>query len=245
MRTRTRLAVVAAGGILATTLVAAPALAFARGDAPGPRPAPTATGQGGPAGDCDGTGPHAARGPHAGGGMAGAGGNRAGGGLAGAAGHRGGMGNGAGLAGVASGTLTADQRADLAGMAEEELLAHDLYTAFAADNSADPVFARIADAETRHLTQIRFLLDRYGLTDPSANHTTGTFTDPTLQATYDRLLADGSASSDAAYAAARTVESADLQALNAAATGLTAPDVELVYGHLQTATQRHLTAFGG
>ena len=106
-------------------------------------------------------------------------------------------------------------------------------------------FARIADAETQHLAQIRLLLDRYGLTDPSADHTTGTFRDPAIQATYDRLLAEGAASTDAAYAAARTVESADLQLLTAATSGLTAPDVQLVYSHLSAATQRHLTAVGG
>ena len=107
------------------------------------------------------------------------------------------------------------------------------------------MFARIADAETRHLTEIRLLLDRYGLTDPSADHVTGTFNDPTIQATYDRLLAEGSASTDAAYAAARTVEQADLQLLGSAADGLDAPDVQLVYSHLTAATQQHLAAFGG
>ncbi|OJV80728.1 MAG: hypothetical protein BGO37_14260 [Cellulomonas sp. 73-92] len=249
MRTRTRFAIAAAGGVLATALVAAPALASARADAPGPNPTPTATRQAGPGtGVCDGTGiaAGAARGAHAGAGNAMARGAGAGSGTAAGtvSGHRYGGGTGTGLADTPSGTLTASQQTDLAGMAEEELLAHDLYTAFAAD-ATSPVFARIADAETQHLTQIRLLLDRYGLTDPSADHVTGTFRDPAIQATYDRLLAEGAASTDAAYAAARTVEQADLQLLTSAAASLTAPDVQLVYSHLSTATQRHLTAFGG
>ena len=45
-------------------------------------------------------------------------------------------------------------------MAEEEKLAHDLYTAFAARYDVR-VFQRIAAAETRHLTVVRTLLDRY------------------------------------------------------------------------------------
>ncbi len=249
MRTRTRFAIAAAGGLLATALVAAPALASARADAPGPNPTPTATRQAGPGtGVCDGTGiaAGAARGARAGAGAgnAAAPGNASAPGAGAGTAHRYGGGTGTGLAGTPSGTLTAAQQADLAGMAEEELLAHDLYTAFAAE-ATSPVFARIADAETQHLAQIRLLLDRYDLTDPSADHTTGTFTDPTIQATYDRLLAEGSASTDAAYAAARTVESADLQLLGSAAAGLTAPDVQLVYRHLTAATQQHLAAFGG
>jgi hypothetical protein len=156
----------------------------------------------------------------------------------------GGAGVGRGPASVPTGTLTDEQQTDLAGMAERELLAHDLYTAFAQDATV-PAFTRIADAETQHVLQIRILLDRYGLADPSAGHVTGTFTDPDIQATYDRLLHEGSVSTDAAYTAARTVESAELAALTSAAASMTAPDVQLVYAHLIAATQRHLVAFGG
>jgi hypothetical protein len=65
------------------------------------------------------------------------------------------------------GTLTDAQKTTLAWMAQEEKLAHDLYTAFAARYDA-VVFDHIAAAETQHLTAVRTLLQRYGLSDPTA-----------------------------------------------------------------------------
>ena len=60
-----------------------------------------------------------------------------------------GAGMGAGPTNLASGTLTATQKAELAAMAEEEKLAHDLYVVFG-DKHGIP-FSRITNAETRHL----------------------------------------------------------------------------------------------
>lgn len=141
-----------------------------------------------------------------------------------------------------SGTLTDAQRTTLAANAEEEKLAHDLYTEFA--NRYDPViFDRIAAAETAHLDAIRTLLTRYQITDPTAGQAAGHFTTPSVQATYDRLLAQGTTSERAALQVGQTVETSDLDALHTALNGLTAPDVQRVYTHLSTASQHHLTAF--
>jgi hypothetical protein len=141
-----------------------------------------------------------------------------------------------------SGTVTAAQKATLADMAEEEKLAHDLYAAFAARYDAR-VFDRIAAAETQHLTAVRTLLDRYGVPDPTAGKAAGQFASAEVKATYDRLLAQGSASEQAAFKVGITVEKADIAALQKAAQGLTAADVKQVYNHLLTASQRHLDAF--
>ena len=65
-----------------------------------------------------------------------------------------GPGTGRGLFVAPSGTLTAAQRATLQANAQEEKLAHDLYTAFAARYD-DPVFDRIAASETHHLEALR------------------------------------------------------------------------------------------
>ncbi|UIX34189.1 ferritin-like domain-containing protein [Streptomyces sp. GQFP] len=140
------------------------------------------------------------------------------------------------------GTLTAAQKATLAGMAEEEKLAHDLYTAFA-DRYDVRVFERISAAETQHLTAVRTLLDRYDVTDPTAGKPAGEFADPGVQATYDRLLKQGEDSLSGALAAGRTVETDDIAALNKALSGLTAPDTRQVYTNLLAASERHLTAF--
>jgi len=155
-----------------------------------------------------------------------------------------GAGMGADLTNVASGTLTAAQKTSLAAMAEEEELAHDLYVTFAAKHGTTS-FSRISNAETRHLTEVRVLLKRYAITDPTAGRAVGTFATASTQQLYNKLVAQGTADVDDAYAAARTVEKTDIAGLNKAKTGVTAPDVLAVYTHLLAGSQRHLVAFGG
>ena len=140
------------------------------------------------------------------------------------------------------GTLTEQQSTTLMAMAQEEKLAHDLYAKFGATYDA-VVFDRIAASETQHLTVVRMLLDRYGLADPTAGRPAGQFSDPAVQATYDRLLAQGLANEAAALQVGQTVEKTDIDDLRAAQDGLTAADVRQVYEHLLTASQHHLTAF--
>jgi hypothetical protein len=143
---------------------------------------------------------------------------------------------------AATGTLTEQQRTTLAAQAEQEKLAHDLYAAFAAQY--DPVvFDRIAAAETQHLTAVRTLLDRYGLTDPTAGKPAGQFANPTVQATYDRLLARGRATQAAALQVGVQVEQTTIDDLRDALNGLAAPDVQQVYTRLLHTSQQHLTAF--
>ncbi|MFJ9539724.1 DUF2202 domain-containing protein [Streptomyces sp. NPDC101225] len=140
------------------------------------------------------------------------------------------------------GTLTAAQKTTLARMAEEEKLAHDLYTAFA-DRYDVRIFERIASAETSRLTAVRSLLDRYDVTDPTAGKATGAFTDPAVRATYDRYLKQGDGSLNAALNTGRAVEADDIAALHHALTGLTAPDARQIYGNLLAASERHQEAF--
>ena len=244
MRTRTRIATATAiaTGIAVAALLASPALA--------------ATGQGGtsqsgtstpspgngrgqqkaqPAGDCDGTGVgRADRTPQ----------NGQGGAMQG---HGTGTGMGAGahadLTNVASGTLTDAQKTTLAAMAEEEKLAHDLYAAFA-ETYSTRAFTRIANAETQHLSEIRVVLDRYDITDPTAGKAPGVFTTERFQELYDAQLATGAAGLDPAYAAANMVEKIDIADLKSATTGVTAPDVLQVYTNLLAGSERHIAAFG-
>jgi hypothetical protein len=143
---------------------------------------------------------------------------------------------------AAKGSLTAAQRATLAGMAEEEKLAGDLYAAFA-DRYDAAVFAHIGRAEDQHLAAVRVLLGRYDVPDPTTGKAAGRFSDPAVQATYDRLLAQGLRSLDAALDVGRSVEQTDVADLRSASSGLTAPDVRQVYSRLLAASERHLAAF--
>jgi hypothetical protein len=140
------------------------------------------------------------------------------------------------------GTLTGQQESTLVAVAQEEKLAHDLYVAFGARYDL-VVFDRIAAAEARHLDVVRALLDRYGLADPTAGRPAGQFSDPTVQADYERLLAQGLAGQAAALAVGAQVEQADIDSLRAGLDGLTAPDVRQVYTQLLAASEHHLTAF--
>jgi hypothetical protein len=151
---------------------------------------------------------------------------------------------GAGTALAPSGTLTSSQKAALTTMADEEKLARDLYTVLATRYPNDVQFSRIVRAESMHLSAIRTLMTRYDVTDPTAGLPAGSFPNAATTSLYGSLLA--SATSDAtALAAGVAVEKDDIAALNKAKAGVTAPDVLQVYTHLLTASQRHLTAFGG
>lgn len=275
MRTRTRIATAVAAGVLATALIAAPSIAATgrSGSATAAQrlgasfqtvasfPAAQAAQ---PAADCDGSGAAAGAGSRAraGGGqrLAGAGqpgmgrqgtgvqGTRSQGTRSQGAGTQGMATQGtsalAALADVATGTLTDDQKAALAAMADEEKLAHDLYVALA-DALDAPKFDRIAAAETQHLEQVRLVLDRYEIADPTAGLAAGAFETDSFQDLYDTQLAAGSVSLDAALAAAVLIETTDIADLTAAGVGVNAPDVLQVYSNLLAGSQRHLVAFGG
>lgn len=159
------------------------------------------------------------------------------------AGAQGGAGQGMALTITApSGTLTSEQKTALAGMAEDEKLAHDLYTVFA-ERYDNPVFERIAAAETRHLEAVRTLLGRYQVSDPTKDKAAGAFANATIQATYDKLLAQGQVNEQGALKAGKTVEEVDIAALGKAGSGVTAPDVKQVYDHLLAGSKMHLAAF--
>lgn len=233
MRTRTRVATAITTGVVATALLASPALARAQDGGTGPDPARSNQQTTQRLGTCDGTGAGAALRS----GQKGRGGG-------GAYGTGRGTGTHADLTGVPSTTLTDPQKAAVAALAEEEKLAHDLYVAFG-DQYGTRSFTRIANAETQHLAEVRILLERYAVADPTADLPAGTFTTDATQDLYDTLLADGSADVEAAYAVARTVESTDIADLESGVVGVTAPDALQVYANLLAGSQRHLVAFGG
>ncbi len=251
MRTRTRIATGIATGALAAALIATPSLAATMNDASngdtvghGWRVAQQTTTGAGDAttsrtrlqdGTCDGTG------VGTGAQYRGSGAQNRG---SGAGGTGAGAGSTAALSTLASGTLTDAQKSELAAMAEEEKLAHDLYVAFG-EAFGTRSFTQIASAETRHLTEVRFVLDRYGIADPTDGLAAGTFASTSTQSLYKELLASGSANVEAAYTAARTVESTDIADLKSAMSSLEAPDVSAVYTHLLAGSEQHLAAFGG
>jgi hypothetical protein len=105
------------------------------------------------------------------------------------------------------------------------------------------VFDGVAVAEDQYLAAVRALLTGYGITDPTAGQPAGQFSDATVQASYDPLVAQGQASQSAAIGVAQQVESTDIADLRDALFGLSAADVARLYQHLLAASQQHLAAF--
>ncbi len=144
------------------------------------------------------------------------------------------------------GTLSDDDIAGLVYMANEEKLAHDVYTLFAEQYDLS-VFANIANSEARHLVAVHTILEKYGIEDPTIGLGEGSFSDPDLQQLYAELIAQGTEDLEEALAAAILIEETDIADLEVRMEGLevTAPDVHDMYSHLLTASGYHLAAFEG
>ena len=143
---------------------------------------------------------------------------------------------------VAPPVLTDSEAEGLAFMREEEKLAHDLYVALA-DQYGLPVFATIARSESLHMDAMLTLLNVYDLPDPAAGKQAGEFTNATLQALYDDLLARAQDSSAEALRVAALVEETDILDLQARLAQTDQADITRVYQNLLQASEMHLRSF--
>jgi hypothetical protein len=126
---------------------------------------------------------------------------------------------------------------------EEERMARDLYTAFADQYDGALPFSRIVNSEQRHYDAVGTLLTRYGIADPSAGKSAGSYADPTIQKLYDGWLAEGKKSLAAAYGVGVALEKRDIADLGTALSATSATDVKQLYTQLQNASKHHLAAF--
>ena len=137
--------------------------------------------------------------------------------------------------------LTAEEKATVQRLLEEEKLAGDLYSAFYT-KWGNEVFNRIAASEARHETAAERLATTYGVSDTRTT-TAGTFTNTELQALYDSLLAKGMQSEAAALDVAKQFETDDIAGLKAAQEVATATRLDRVLGNLKRASEYHLNEF--
>ena len=157
--------------------------------------------------------------------------------------RRAGAGEHADLPDVVEGaTLTRKIRTQLKYLVEEEKLAGDIYD-LAESLYGDRVFANISRAEDNHADQVRLLLDRYDVKDPSATREAGEFRDKDLQRLYDRLAARVSKSREKAVKAAILIEKTDIADLKTLLRNDLPADAEQVAENLLAGSQRHLVAF--
>lgn len=135
-------------------------------------------------------------------------------------------------------SLTVTEIEGLMYLREEEKMAHDLYRAYFQDNNLH-IFKKISLAERKHMKATRRLINFYGLTDP-AIQTAGQFSDTTIQAMYDALLADGLSSPEAALGSAAFVEESDILDLINELSSTSNINLTFVYSKLLNGSKRHL-----
>lgn len=149
-------------------------------------------------------------------------------------------------------TVTAAAMSDISSQAAEDLqfargeerMARDLYRLLADHYDGARPFANIVNSEQRHYDVIGTLLKRYGIADPSAGKSAGSYVDPAIQALYDGWKARGLTSWEEALKVGIELEKhdiADLEKLSAT-SGLPS-DVKTAYTNLLSGSRNHLAAF--
>lgn len=139
-------------------------------------------------------------------------------------------------------TLSDDTVEMLQYMVAEEKLARDVYTVLG-DTYDVAVFDTIARSEARHMSSVRVLLERYGITDPTLGDPAGHFDSSTLQDLYDELVAKGMTSIGNAAEVGITIESVDIADLDTAIGTTDAADITRVLQSLRNGSENHLAAF--
>lgn len=127
-------------------------------------------------------------------------------------------------------------------MREEEKLAYDVYTAFAA-MYGQPSFSNIASAEAQHMSAVLGLIEAYDLDDPVDESPVGTFADQKLQDLYDELIEQGSVDLAAALEVGAVIEEVDILDLEKYLAETSNPDIVQVYENLLRGSENHLRAF--
>ena len=124
---------------------------------------------------------------------------------------------------------------------EEEKLAHDVYTVLG-ETWGGNTFTNILASETTHQDQVLSLLNTYGLSDPRSTEI-GVFTNPDLQALYNRLIEQGMTSQTEAYKVGVLIEQTDITDLTTAMSTTTDAVIVSTLEKLRSASESHLAAF--
>jgi hypothetical protein len=141
---------------------------------------------------------------------------------------------------ITASDLNTEEAAALLFMREEEKLARDVYNTLSATWGIQS-FSNIASSEQMHMDEIKILLDRYTLTDPAL--APGQFTDPTLQALYTQLVAQGNLSLADALKVGAAIEEIDIRDLQTRMAQTDNAEIQLVYTNLMNGSYNHLKAF--
>ncbi len=129
-------------------------------------------------------------------------------------------------------------------MREEEFLARDVYIKMYELYNI-PVFNNISNSEFIHSTAMQALLEKYNLPDPGADHEIGIFENEEIQALYDALVEQGSASLQEAIIVGATIEDLDIADLiDHIENDVDNQDIGYALSQLLRGSRNHMRAFG-
>lgn len=151
-----------------------------------------------------------------------------------------GNGNSTSVLDIPASDLSPEETAALLFMREEEKLARDVYNTLY-EIWGQTTFTNIAASEQTHMDEVKLLLDRYNLADPALDP--GSFTDPSLQALYDQLVAHGSNSLVDALKVGAAIEEIDILDLQERLAQTDNADLQQVFNNLMMGSYNHLNAF--
>lgn len=138
--------------------------------------------------------------------------------------------------------LTANEKAQLQYLVQEEKLARDVYT-YLGGIVGTRKFSNIAQAEQTHMNYVASLLRTYGVANPTIGAAPGEFKDQRLADLYRSLTTSGSASYVAALQAGIDIETMDIADLRVDIASTTRPDILTMLNALLRGSQNHLAAF--
>lgn len=140
-----------------------------------------------------------------------------------------------------TGTLTEAEVSSLMEMREEEKFAREVYLAMNVLYNYR-IFANIAKSENAHTSAVLYLINGFGLTDPSPAGATE-FSNPLFTDLYAQLTAKGSESLVEALKVGAFIEETDIADLQRHIAETENATVAKVYGNLLRGSKFHLKAF--
>ncbi|MGM0588738.1 MAG: DUF2202 domain-containing protein [Bacteroidota bacterium] len=139
-------------------------------------------------------------------------------------------------------TLSESELEGLLFMVEEEKLARDVYIYFDSMYQ-QKVFNNIIESERNHVAAMRYLLDRYNISDPTVDNLEGEFENEELQTLYNQLTEQGSVSVTEALKTGALIEETDLVDITKEIEETDNDDITFVYQNLKNGSINHLKAF--
>lgn len=143
---------------------------------------------------------------------------------------------------LGSGVLTAEEKAGLMIISEEEKLARDVYLALYETWNL-PTFVNIAESEQQHMDALSMVMEAYGLTGPETMDMPGSFINKDLEKLYNQLIEDGRKSLSAAFTAAAKIEDLDIFDLQNLLASTENDEIKILYQNLMKGSRNHLRSF--